>query len=309
MQRFMQSRTARLVSSWLLAVALVAAPVQAADESASTIRASANEVRITFAASDRDGHAIKSLRSSDVAVADNGMIIRQFRSFQPVVDSSLDVVLLLDASGSVASQLASEIAKARSLLENSAWEDRDRVSILAFGGLGTQLLCTRNCREADAQGKLNALRTGGLTPLYDALEMALQRLKEDRDPESRPAVILFSDGVDTSSMSSAREAVHEAEELQAPIYAVNSRPRRSASGMGDSTLDFLAANTGGLSFGPKQDAEKALCVVLDDLRSGYVLTYDLPAQRSRQHSVRLLPTLDPRLQFRSRRGYDEPSDE
>jgi hypothetical protein len=41
----------------------------------------------------------------------------------------------------------------------------------------------------------------------------------------------------------------------------------------------------------------------------FVLPYELPAQRSGQHSVRLLPTSDPRLQFRSRRGYDEPPGE
>jgi VWFA-related protein len=309
LQLLTQSRIARLVTSWLLAVALVSTPVHAADVSGSTIRASVIEVRIAFAAADRDGHTIKWLRSSDVAVADNGSIIRQFRSFRPAMESPLDLVLLLDASGSVASQLAAEIAEAKSFLENSAWEERDRVSILAFGGLQTQLLCLRNCRAADAQGKLNALRADGLTPLYDALVNALRILKENRDPESRPAVILFSDGMDTISMSSAQDAVREAEELQAPIYAVNSRPRKSAPGGGDTTLDFLAANTGGLSFGPEQNTEKALGLVLDDLRSGYVLTYELPAQRSGQHSVRLLPTSDPRLQFRSRRGYDEPPSE
>ncbi len=129
------------------------------------------------------------------------------------------------------------------------------------------------------------------------------------DPASRPAIILFSDGMDTISINSAWDALHEAQELEAPIYALNSRPRKSAPGEGDATLDYLTANTGGLSFGPEQDKEKALNLVLDDLRSGYVLTYQLPAQRSGQHSVRLLPTRDPRLQFRSRRGYDEPSSE
>jgi len=309
LQLFTQSRIAHFLTSWLLAVALVSTPVHAADASGDTIRASANEVRIAFAASDREGNAIKLLRSSDVAVADNGLIIRQFRSFRPVIKSPLDVVLLLDASGSVAPQLAEEISTAKSFLANPAWEDRDRVSILAFAGLQTQLLCVRNCREAGAQAKLDALRVDGLTPLYDALVKASEILKEHRDPNSRPAMILFSDGADTISVNSAQDAVREADELQAPIYAVNSRPRKSAPGRGDAMLDFLAASTGGLSFGPEQDREKALGMVLDDLRSGYVLTYEPPEQRSGQHEVRLLPTSDRRLQFRSRRSYDEPSSE
>jgi VWFA-related protein len=309
LQHFTETRIARFLTSWLLAVAMVSSPVRAADAGGDTIRASANEVQIAFAASGRDGHAIQSLRSSDVAVADNGLIIRRFRSFRPAVQSPLDVVVLLDASGSVASQLAEETAEVKSFLANSAWDERDRVSILAFSGLRTQPLCVRNCREAGAQGELNALRADGLTPLYDALVKASEILNENRDPDSRPAMILFSDGMDTISMSSMWDAVHAAEELQAPIYAVNSRPRKSAPGGGDAMLEFLAANTGGVSFGPEQNRGKALCLVLDDLRSGYVLTYEAPEHRSGQHSVRLLPTSDATLQFRSRRGYDEPSNE
>lgn len=309
MQLFTPSRIARWLTSASLAVALASAPVQAADISGDTIRASADEVRITFAATDRDGHTIKTLRSSDVAVADNGLIIRQFRSFRPAMETSLDVVLLLDVSGSVAPQLAPEIAEAKSFLENSAWQPHDRVSLLAFGGLQTQTLCVRNCREAGAQEKLNTLHADGLTPLYDAVVNAARILQQDRDPASRPAIILLSDGMDTISIHSAWDALHEAQELQAPIYALNSRPRKSAPGEGDATLDYLAVNTGGLSFGPEQNTEKALSLVLDDLRSGYVLTYQLPAQRRGQHSLCLLPTRDPRLQFRSRRGYNEPSGE
>jgi VWFA-related protein len=225
------------------------------------------------------------------------------------MESPLDLVLLLDASGSVASQLPEEIAEAKSFIENSAWEERDRVSILAFGGLRPQLLCARNCRGAGAQVKLNALRADGTTPLYDALVKASEILREDRDPESRPAMILFSDGMDTISMNSMSDALQAAEELQAPIYAVNSRCRKSAPDRGDAVLDFLAASSGGLSFGTGQNIKKVLRLVLDDLHSGYVLTYELPVQMSGKHSVRLLPTGDTRLQFRSRRGYDEPSNE
>jgi len=115
--------------------------------------------------------------------------------------------------------------------------------------------------------------------------------------------------MDTISMNSMGDALREAQGLQAPIYTVNSRPRKSAPAGGDNVLAILAANTGGLSFGPEQDSGKALRLVLDDLRSGYVLTYELPEQSGGQHTVRLLPTSDERLQFRSRRGYDEASDE
>src|ERR1700688_185830 len=68
-----QRRIALFLSAVLPAVALCSFPVHAADENA--IRASTSEVRIAFAVSDREGHRVQSLRSSDVAVADNGSII------------------------------------------------------------------------------------------------------------------------------------------------------------------------------------------------------------------------------------------
>jgi hypothetical protein len=74
-------------------------------------------------------------------------------------------------------------------------------------------------------------------------------------------------------------------------------------------LDYLAASTGGLSFGPGQDVAAVLRTILDDLHSGYVLTYVLPEQSVGQHTVRVLPTGDPKLQFRSRRAYDDRGDE
>jgi VWFA-related protein len=302
-----QGRVAFFLISLLLAVALCSLPVHAADGSGDTIRASVNEVRIAFAVSDRQGHVIKSLRSSDVAVADNGSIIRHFRSFRPAMETPLDLLLLLDASGSVHSQLPKEIAEAKSFVENSAWGERDRVSILVFGGLRPQLLCARNCREAGVQEKLNALRAGGATPLYDALLQATEILKENRDPESRPAIILFSDGMDTISKNSMTDASQAAEDLQAAIYAVNSCSRKSVPEEGDAVLGYLAASTGGLSFGPGQNIEKVLRLVLDDLHSGYVLTYELPEPMCGEHSVRLLPTSDARLQFRSRHAYYDPS--
>ncbi len=303
------NRIALFLFALLVAVVLSFIPLYAADETGYTIRSSANEVRLAFAASDRQGHVIKTLRSSDVAVADNGSIIRQFRSFRPTSESPVDLVILLDASDSVASQIPAEIAEVTSFIEGSTWGERDRVSILTFGGLRPQLLCARKCSGEAARVKLSALRANGATPLYDALLQASEILQENRDSESRPAMVLFSDGVDTISMHSASDALQAAQNLQSAIYSVNSRSRKSAAGKGDVILDYLAASTGGLSFGPGQDVAAVLRMILDDLHSGYVLTYVLPEQSVGQHSVRILPTSDPKLQFRSRRAYDDRGDE
>ncbi len=309
MQLSNQSRVAIFLTALLVAVVLSSLPLYSADQTGYTIQASANEVRLAFAATDRQGHVVRTLRSSDVAVADNGSIIRHFRSFRPASESPLDVVILLDASGSMASQISGEIDAAKDFVEHSSWRERDRVSILAFGGMRPQLLCARNCNAEAAAVKLSALRANGLTPLYDALFEASEMLKATRDSESRQAMILFSDGEDTISIHSVPDVLEAAQNLQSAIYSVNSRPRKSASGEGDVVLNYLAANTGGISFEPGQNIAAVLRMVLDDLHSGYVLTYELPRQSVGQHSVRILPTSDPRLQFRSRQAYNDGAGE
>jgi VWFA-related protein len=309
MQLSMQSRIALFLIALFMAVALSSLPLYAADEAEYTIRANANEVRLVFAASDRQGHVVRSLRSNDVAVDDNGSIIRQFRSFHTVSQSPLDLVILLDASDSVASQIPEEIDRVKSFIADSAWGELDRVSILAFGGLRPQLLCERNCREETGGEKLNALRANGATPLYDALFEASEILKQSRDSETRPAMIMLSDGADTISRHSMTDVLQAAQNLQSPIYSVNSRPVKSYPGKGDIVLDYLAASTGGLSFGTGQNVGAILHMILDDLHGGYVLTYELPGHSTGQHSVRILPTSDPKLQFRSRRSYNDIADE
>lgn len=304
-----RNRIALFLISLLLAVALSSLPLHAADESEYTIHAITNEVRLVFAASDRQGHLVNSLRSADVAVADNGSIIRHFRSFQATSANPLDLVLLIDASDSVAAQIPEEIAQVKSFIGDSVWNERDRVSILAFGGMRPQLICARNCRAATAEAKLGTLQASGATPLYDALFEAAGILRQTCDPETRPALILFSDGRDTISMHSLTDILQEAQNLQSAIYAVNSRPVKSSPGKGDIVMDYLAASTGGLSFGPGQNVAAILQMILKDLRSGYVLTYELPRQATGQHSVRILPTSDPKLQFRSRRAYNDLADQ
>ena len=289
----------------LVAVLLSSIPLHAADEGAYTIRAGATEVRLAFAAADRQGRTVRTLRANDVAVADNGWIIRQFRSFRPASESPLDLVILLDTSGSVEKQLAAETAAVESFLASSAWSERDRVSILAFGGMRPQLLCARNCLASAARTKLNTLHADGATPLYDALFEAAELLQKNREPEMRPAIILFSDGLDTISIHSPRDVVETAQNLQAAIYCVNTRSRKSAPSQGDALLNLLAESTGGLSYPPEENVSAALRAVLDDLHSGYVLTYDPPQPSSGQHSVRVLSTSDPRLHFHSRQAYDD----
>ncbi len=268
-----------------------------------TFRSEVREVRLAFAASDRGGNTVRNLSADEVAVVDNERIVRRFRSFSTAAESPLNLVILLDASGSLEKGFAAEIAAVRHFIDETAWGVRDRIAILSFGGTTAEILCARNCATAEGARKLEHLRAGGSTPLYDALLAAAETIQKEDNPEYRSALLLFSDGVDTISLHNLAEAAAAAQDLQLPVYSVNPCRRGCAGEEGGAVLQALATHTGGLYLGSGKSPQEFLRAVIADLHSGYVVTYELPPAPAARHQVRVVATRQPGLQFRSRSGY------
>jgi VWFA-related protein len=326
----------------VLACALGARAAAAEDtsdsSSAPTYRSTVSEVRVTFFATDQNNQPIESLTKSDFAVVDNERVLRNFRSFTRTDETSLDVVVLIDLSESVAPRVRTAISDVLGLVAREQSIPDDNISVLSFGGtlggtpegtsggalgrLTPAILCTSGCRAADPAAKLLAAKSGGSTPLFDALifgaDLVSEHLSEHRRgggrDNLRPILILFSDGYDTISRHSAREALQAAQDAGALIYSVDmGKAENSSSSRGSGFLRQVSDATGGryFSLSPRfsqQDTAQVLNAVLGDLRASYVVTYDLPSQEAGFHSVRLLPTHNLNLTFHSRNGYDyEPS--
>ena len=168
------------------------------------------------------------------------------------------------------------------------------------------------------------MKSGGTTPLFDALIFGADFISHHRRAGARQVIILFSDGNDTISMHSAREALQAAAGRGALIYSVdmgtseNHASNRASSYASDETPGsrFLRQSFGGYGRAlfsscapPSNDGAAAvLDAVLEDLRASYVVTYDLPSHQEGFHSLRLLPTHNLNLTFHSRNGYYyEPS--
>lgn len=302
----MQHRWHWLLAGWMVltAPALTAGGSPAADETL-TFRTEVREVRLAFAASDARGKAVRNLSEADVAVVDNERIVRRFRSFGTTLESPLNLVILLDASGSLEKSFAGEIAAVREFIAHTSWGERDRVSILFFGGSAAEMVCAHNCASQTDPRKLDGLRAGGLTPLYDALVEAEAWIRREDNAEYRSALLLFSDGVDTISRHSLADAAQSAQDLQLPVYSVNPCTRKCAEGQGDAVLEALATRTGGVYLGNGTTAREFLRAVVEDLHSGYVVTYSLPLHDGQTHRVQVLATRNPNLSFRHRTQYHD----
>lgn len=270
-----------------------------------TLKSEVNEVSLAFAATDGEGRVVTKLSATDVVVVDNGQLIKGFRSFRPAAEVPLNLVVLIDASGSVAAEFPRVVGELNRFFATARWAPDDRVSIIVFGGSWPTLICARSCGSAIARLPLQSIRAEGSTPLYDAIVDATKLLSRNHTLESRPALILFSDGYDTISLNGAISALVAAQDVGAAIYTKTLNSRRKIAD-GEAFLAQLTEGTGGLRYPQRQSVDATLSAVIQDLRSGFVLTYELPRNGAELHKVQVLTDRHPDLKIRSRTSYQVP---
>jgi VWFA-related protein len=267
-----------------------------------TYHATASEVRIAFFATDENNHLIENVSQDDFAVVDSGNVIRDFRSLARTEETTFRVMVLVDASESVASQLRTAVKDVVQLASQEPLASGDDFSVASFSGLRPALLCAGDCRAPDLEMKLLAPKNTGATPLFDTLAYAADFVSNHHTAAMRDVVILFSDGDDTISRTSARDAVDAVLATGALLYTINMNPSAENS-HGTATLEQLAEASGGRSFALNDGAVNVVNTVLADLRASYVVTYRLPERTRGFHSLRILPKYNLKLRFHCRRGY------
>src|ERR1039458_4521935 len=99
-----------------------------------TYRSTVSELRVTFFATDENNHPLESLTKSDFAVVDNEHVLSNFRSFTHSDETSLDVVVLVDLSESVAPRVRVAISDVLRLVARERSLPNDNISVVSFGG-------------------------------------------------------------------------------------------------------------------------------------------------------------------------------
>lgn len=265
-----------------------------------TFRSDVTEVRMTFSATDRNNRAIATIQPGDFAIVDDDQVVRNFRSLTRSEYTRLDVAVLVDASGSVA-HFHNELESVIQLIARSDGVPEASFSVISFRGTNPTVVCDHNCRSLSASAQLPAIASGGSTPLYDSIVFASGLLGRRNDSRTRKTVVLFSDGADTISLSSLGDALHSALDNDIAIYTVDVSTRAESRGL--SVLRTLSASTGGRHFSLAAGDSRMLEAVLEDFHATFTVAYKLPSHAAGFHTVRILPTHNPGLQFHSRRGY------
>ena len=127
------------------------------------------------------------------------------------------VLLVVDASGSMAARRRMEAVKAAALsLLLDAYQRRDKVGLITFRGAGATLALPPTSSIDTAARRLKDLPSGGRTPLAEGLLCAAEtlRLERIRDPRRRPLLVLVTDGRATQGADAVSRSRQVADQLR-----------------------------------------------------------------------------------------------
>lgn len=200
-------------------------------------------VAVPFSVKDRNGRYVPDLRRQDFRVFEEG--VEQKITYFATVEQPFTVVLVIDTSNSTNFRLE-DIQGAAISFVNQLRPD-DRLLVISFDDSINVLSELTSDREKLIKA-IRRTRTGGGTRLYDAVDQVMT--KHLKGITGRKAIVLFTDGVDTTSRrASYQSTVRQAEELDALIYPVSYDTSDGLGSMGGPQQIPLPGGRGGISIG------------------------------------------------------------
>jgi VWFA-related protein len=311
-------------------------PVDQDDE---VIRVDTDLTNLLFTAADRNKRFITTLQETDLQLKEDN-VVQKILSFQRETDRPLAIAFLIDVSASEERTLPNEKAAVRSFIETVIKSSKDQAAIIPFTGttfleqdLTRDVFSLYRALERVEVAMPSYLGSGqplrgitsgpgmlrpppeGSTAIWEAIVLtvnqvlAKKRAEYTRD-QRRKAIILLTDGWDTSSRLTRQAAINSALGDETIIYAIGIGDSKR-DGVDKRSVEAVAESTGGRAFFPKKDADlkNAFQEIEQELRSQYLVTYS-STNKTRDGAYRemRLSIINPqlqkeRIQLRYRPGY------
>jgi Ca-activated chloride channel family protein len=179
------------------------------------VRVNTALVTIPVSVLDRDGRFIPALGKDDFRIFEDGT--EQQVAYFAATEEPFTVALVIDTSASTRFKLEDIQDAAIAFLDQLRPDDR--VIVVSFDESIRVLSEATNDRR-QLRDAIRRTHTGGGTRLYDAVDLVIQQ--QLSRAHGRKAIVLFTDGVDTTSKHASFEStLAEAEELDALIYPIH----------------------------------------------------------------------------------------
>lgn len=335
------AQTSLLLILLLLCTAGSNVPAQTPTDQDDVIRVETDLTNLFFTATDKQQRFITTLREEDLRITEDG-VAQKILTFQRETDRPLSLAFLIDVSASEERTLPQEKGAARSFIETVLKSNKDQAAIIAFTGsayleqgLTRDVFSIYRALERVEVALPNYLGSGrpisgivsgpgmpaipreGTTAIWDAIALTASQIlapgMDKRLPDNnqrRRAIILLTDGFDTTSRLGRSEAIKQALEAETVIYAIGIGDSKH-EGVDKGELRTVAESTGGRAFFPKKEADltAAFTEIEQELRSQYLIAYS-STNKNRDGSYRQMridivnPVLQTeKLKLRHRPGY------
>jgi len=295
----------------LLAVVFSAA-LASTPSAQGTFKAAIDIVSLNVTAMDPANHYVIDLDEKNFSVFEDG--VKQDLSFFTRKQQAIAMSLLLDSSASMEDKLPTLQTAAANFVHRL--KSNDLAQVIDFDSR-VEIRQAFTSNQNELESAIQQTTAGGSTSLYNAIYISLKELAKIRaqgdEDIRRQALVLFSDGEDTSSLISFDEVLELAKRSETAIFTIALRGTDTQS-KGFHEAEFvmrqLAQETGGRSFFPAKidDLNGVYAEIADELASQYTLGYSSKNNKRDGAWRRIVVQIDKaNVSPRTKRGYYAPS--
>lgn len=291
---------------------------------------------VLFTAIDKDKRFVTTLKREDIRILEDG-VPQEIFTFQQQVDLPLTLAIVIDTSGSQEYTLTQEKQAARQFVDAVLRPRKDEVAVVSFTGETTleQGLTGNVARVRAAIDRVEfvppsgwvggGVITGRSTPpisgdnqalaastsLWDAVWVTCDEVLAESSEQTRRAIILMTDGVDTSSKLDLQDAVERAIKTDTLVFVIGIGDSFNYTGVNEGLIRKLAERTGGRAYVPRgeEDLRRAFAQIQEELRQQYLVAYS-PTNKKKDGTFRRLQIdvtnaalKDQKLKLTYRQGY------
>ena len=299
-------------SATALAVTLAVAMPVAQQPDQPAFRTGVDLVSLNVTVTDGDNRYVTDIEQASFQLFEDGAL--QETTFFTRTQLPIALALLMDTSASMTDKMSTAQQAAIGFAERL--RDQDMASVIDFDSRVEILQGFTNSID-DLEIAIRRTSAGGSTSLYNAIYISLKELGKAGattvDEIRRQAIVMLSDGEDTSSLVEFEEVLELAKRSDTVIYSIGLRSRDPRTRRGFREADFvlrqLAQETGGRAFFPEDAAELPDIYqrISDELSSQYTLGYISKNLMQDGQWRRIVVRVDrPNVAARTKQGYYAP---